>query len=290
MGRYLPLFSFEATHDFFADGRCHELDCVATSETETTIAKTGLLSRNMTHGVRVFYDRDTLDGLRDQAADQDQPLDLTFKVFSRDKLFGIYTRPPTYTENAILYVDNSQVESNTGAAIRLHQAEYLSEADLENLSSTLFHDVFSPRDLLVKPLMVVKIRITSNDAELLAEQHPVTSKNYFVNFRATQTIWKYYLLGDIAKEGLYIADIDNGIEFESGQAETLSDARTALTFRSKTYIPLQERSGCRFQLRERNSGTGRVLIRRLPVASANQIGREVVAGEEMPVSEMFINC
>ena len=290
MGRYFPLISFEATHGFFSDGLCHQLRCVATSETNTIISKAGLMSRNMTNGVRVFYDRDRLDSLRSQAADQEEPLDLTFKVFSRDKLFMIYTTPPTYADDAILYFDSSRVQSDTGAKIRLHQEEYLGEADLEGFGSALLDGVLNSWDRLVKPLMVVKIRFTSNEAEFLAQQPPVTPKTYIVNFRAAETIWKFYLLGEVAKEGLYIADLDYGIGFESGQPETLSDARPTLTFRSKTHIPLQERSGCRFQLRERNAGTGRVLIRRLPVASAKQIGREVVAGEPMHVSKMFINC
>ncbi len=84
--------------------------------------------------------------------------------------------------------------------------------------------------------------------------------------------------------------MENGNEFEVGEPETLSDKRPALTFRSKTYIPLRERPDCRFQLRERNSGAGKVLIRRLPVATASQIGKEVIDGVETAVSEMFINC
>ena len=136
----------------------------------------------------------------------------------------------------------------------------------------------------------MNIRFSENEASRLGEQSPATPKTYFVSFRAKETIWKYYLLGEVAKEGLYIADLDDAIEFEPGEAETLSDTRPALTFRSKTYIALSERSQCRFQLRERNSGAGKVLIRRLPVASASQIGREVVEGLATPLSEMFINC
>ena len=149
MGRYFPLISFEATHGFFSDGLCHQLRCVATSETNTIISKAGLMSRNMTNGVRVFYDRDRLDSLRSQAADQEEPLDLTFK------LFMIYTTPPNYADDAILYFDSSRVQSDTGAKIRLHQEEYLGEADLEGFGSALLGGVLNFWDRLVKPLMVV---------------------------------------------------------------------------------------------------------------------------------------
>ena len=188
MGRYLPIFSFEVMHGFYTDGLCRELDCVATPQTNMIISKTGLLTRNLPNGVRVFYEEDRLDALRMQAADQNEPLELTFKVFSQDDLFVIFTEAPTYSDDGILSVDNSTVANDSGANVRLHQAEYLSEADLENLSSTLLDDVFSPRDLLVKPLMVVKIRFTSAEAELLGGQTPVAPKTYFVNFRAAERV------------------------------------------------------------------------------------------------------
>ena len=293
MGHYLPLFSVEAQHSFFSDGFCRQLHCAATHETDMIINKTGLLTRNTFNGVRVFYDRDNIDSLRAQAADSEEPFSLVFKVFTRDSLFMNYTEPPTFREDAILFVDNLNVEGDGNAdnpKFRLHQEDHLSDADFENLDSPVFEDVLSPTDRLIRPIIVVNIRITEDEAGLISELLPATPKTYFVSFRARETIWKYYLLGEVAKEGLYIADLDDAIEFEPGEAETLSDTRPALTFRSKTYIALSERSQCRFQLRERNSGAGKVLIRRLPVASASQIGREVVEGLATPLSEMFINC
>lgn len=290
MGHYLPLFSIEADHSFFPDGFCRELHWDPTPQTDMAINNAGLLTRKVMNGVRVFYDRNSLDTLRAHAADPEDPLNLMFKVFCRDSLFMNYTEPPTYRDDAILYADNLNVEGDENARLRLHQDEYLGEADFKSLDSPLFEDVLSHRDRLVRPQIVVNIRFTGDEAGLLGEQSPATPKVYFVSFRARETIWKYSLLGEVAKEGLYIADLDNGIEFEMGEADTLSDKRPALTFRSKTYIPLRERSDCRFQLRERNSGTGKVIIRRLPVASTSQIGREVIEGVETSVSEMFINC
>ena len=290
MGHYLPLFSIEAQHGFFSDGLCRELHCVPTPKTDMTINQTGLLTRNMMNGVRVFYDRNNLDSLRAHAAEPGEPLSLMFKVFSRDSRFMNYTEPPTYREGAVLYVDSLSAQGGDNAKLRLHQEQHLGEADFQSLDSSLFEDVLSRTDRLIRPLVVVNIRFSENEASLLGEQSPATPKTYFVSFRAKETIWKYYLLGEVAKEGLYITDLDNGIEFEMGEAESLSDNRPALTFRSKTLIPLQEKSDYRFQLRERNSGAEKVLIRRLPVASANQISREVIEGVETPVSEMFINC
>lgn len=86
-----------------------------------------------------------------------------------------------------------------------------------------------------------------------------------------------------------VADLDNTIEFESSGSEVLADQRTAITFKSKVPLPMRERSEYRFQLREKGPGSGKVLIRRLPVASAAQIGVERTEGQTTLVSEMYIN-
>ena len=80
------------------------------------------------------------------------------------------------------------------------------------------------------------------------------------------------------------------MEFEDTGRDLLPDNREALTFRSKQRIPLRERSEYRFQLKEKGTNGGKVVIRRLPVASADQYIREMVDGKEAIVSEIFINC
>lgn len=290
MGHYLPLFSVEIEHSFFHDGCCQGIEFVPVPKTAIMIDNAGLLTRKIVNGIQVFYDRNYVDSLCAHVADANESLGLMFKVFSRDNLFINYTEPPVLREDAILYVDSLNFAGGGDSKVRLHQEEHVGDADFEKLGSPLFEDVLSPTDHLVRPLMMVNIRLKADETGLLSEQSSATPKTYLVSFRARETIWKYYLLGEMAKEGLYIVDLDNGIEFEMGGVETLTDNRPALTFRSKTLIPMRERPDCRFQLREKNSGTGKVVIRRLPVASPSQIGRETIRGVESPVSEMFINC
>jgi hypothetical protein len=88
----------------------------------------------------------------------------------------------------------------------------------------------------------------------------------------------------------FITDLNHEIEFEATGRASLPGNRMAMTFRSKQRIPLREKSEYRFQLREKETNGGRVLIRRLPVASAGQFYKETVDGKEAIVSEIFINC
>ena len=290
MGSYLPLFSIEVEHSFFSEGLCLCLEFAPTPKTDMVIKNAGLLTRNTLNGVRVFRDEKRSESLQLYAADPDEPLSLGFKVFSRDPFFENYTGPPAHQEDSILYFDNRGVEIDTTGKFRLHDEEYVSKTDFEKLNSPLLEDTLSKKDRLLRPMFIVQIGVSEKDVSLFDDQSKATAKNYYIKFKARQTFWKYYLLGDMAREDSYIADLNKETEFDFAGRESLSDNRVALTFRSKTHIPLQEKSECRFQLRERNSGGGKVLINRLPVASANQISREVVEGEEAFVSEVFVNC
>jgi hypothetical protein len=290
MGSYLPLFSIEVEHSFFSEGLCLYLDPVPTPRTDVVIKNAGLLIRNTLNGVRVFRDEKRSESLQLYAADPDEPLSLGFKVFSRDPFFENYTEPPAHQEDSILYFGNRGVEIDTTGKFRLHDGEYVSETDFEKLNSPLLEGTLSKKDRLLRPMFIVQIGVSEEDVSLFDDQSKATAKNYYIKFKARQTFWKYYLLGDIARQDSYIADLNKETEFDFAGRESLSDNRVALTFRSQTPIPLQEKSDCRFQLRERNSGGGKVLINRLPVASANQISKEVIEGEEAFVSEVFVNC
>ncbi len=290
MGSYLPLLNIEVEHNFFSKGSCLALEFVLTPGTDKVMENAGMLRRNTMNGIHIFYDKNRSDSLKLYATDLINPLRLEFKVFSRDPFFENYTEPSVHQEGSILYFDNQRAKIDRTGRFRLHDEEYVSETDFEELNSSLFEDILNKKDRLIRPVSIVSVSISDKDVNLSSDQLEATAKSYYLNFRARQTFWKYYLLGGMARKDLYIADLKNEEEFESTGEESLSDSRIALTFRSKTTIPLQEKSDCRFQLREGGVGNGKVLINRLPVASATQINREVIEGKEAFVSEMFINC
>jgi hypothetical protein len=121
------------------------------------------------------------------------------------------------------------------------------------------------------------------------KQLKVIPRDYYLKFKARKTFWKYYMLGLMAQKHSYIADLNDAIRFEFSGEESLSGNRTALTFRSKTPIPMRDTFSYRFQLKESGPRGEKVLIRRLPMASASQINREMIEGEEAVVSEIYIN-
>ena len=262
---------------------------VPTEKTRRIFENAGLVLKQKVNGVQVIYDQNRVEALQLYSEDRDEPLCFEFKVYSTDPGFRSYTEPFGGSSDAILYFDNQAAVSVDDDRTRLHAQEYVSNANLKKPDSGPLKDVLSQKDRLLPPVFVIKIFAENNQGPLLKRWLQGNPLNYYVAFNARQTFWKYYLLGKLAKQKSYIFDPENRIEFESlGEAE-LAGERVALTFRSKQKIPLNERYDFRFQLREEASGGQQVLIQRLPVASINQTGKEVVAGQGMVVSEIYIN-
>lgn len=275
---------------FFSAGSCRDLTFVPTPQSAIALEKAGLLTRNTLNGIRVFYDDDSSDSLRLYAADPDRPLTLGFKVFSQDPCFQNYTEPSPHKEDSILYFDNRRAAIDPTGRLRLHEGETVSETDFTPLHSPLLAEMLSNTDRLVRPLCVVNVCIAAGERRFFSDQLTIIPQSYYLKFKARSTFWKYYLLGHLAREDVAITDLDNETAFVFTGEESLADNRVAFAFRSTTPIPLREKSTCRFQLKEGNSGGGKVLIMRLPVASTSQITREVIDGEDAIVSEMFVNC
>ena len=289
MARYSQLFSIEVRHSFFASGLCRELEFVPTPRTAGKIRNAGLLLKLTRAGIRVFSDLGRLDSLQLHAADDQDPLELVFKAYARDPLFMNYTESGPDRQDAVRYFDSVAAVTQEDGSLRLHAGVYAGVEDFRPTDDRGFQDVLTPRDRLAKPAFVVNIGVPKEDADALGDGTDGGPRAYFVNFQERQTIWKYLLVGDLAREDYYVADLDNSTEFAPGGNEVLADERTAITFKSTTALPLRERSEYRFQLRERDSGDGKVLIRRLPVASAARIGMERTEGQATLVSEMYIN-
>jgi hypothetical protein len=290
MGSYLPLFSVEVEHTYFSEGLCAGLDFVPTPDSRMFIEKTGLLIRHTQNGVRIFFDQNSSEALRLCATDSDEPMRLAFKVFARQRFFRAYTELKTSVEDAILYFDNQGGKIDATNRLRLHDADYVTARNFEKLNSPKIADILSRKDRLLKPEFIVSIRFGEKEIRILDAASKTAYQKYYLKFQARETFWKYYLLGSMTKKKSYIADLDNVTEFEDTGQTSLPGNRIALTFRSKKRIPLREDSEFRFQLKEKDPNGGKVLIKRMPVASAAQFYREIIDGNEAIVSEIFINC
>ena len=138
-------------------------------------------------------------------------------------------------------------------------------------------------------LGLFSILITPDELSALHQGSTQAYNDYHVKFQARETYWKYYLVGDANQPSAYIQDIDGKIEFEDLGEELLSNGSSARIFISKQALPLRARAKQKFQLLVKKNGRSKVYVRRLAVASAKRINKQIVNGNELFVSEIYIN-
>ena len=149
--------------------------------------------------------------------------------------------------------------------------------------------ILERKDYLVKPVFIVRVNITAGAEGLCSDKLDDAARKFYIRFTTNQTYWKYYILGDLSKRNVYIADLDNALQFENLGNVTLPGNRTAIQLLSSKAISLHELPDQRLQLKE-STGTGdRVLVKRLPNASVEQVHAEMISDKIASVSEIYIN-
>lgn len=281
MGAYQPLFAVSVGHQYFSDGLWKGLDFRPEPRTSKLIESADMVVKKTRNGIAVFYDADKPNILRLCAEDGNGALRFCYLAAVHDRAFTAYTAYPATREGVVLYFSNRGAEGG-GATQKLSKGDVASDMDLADAGVLIAGGV--PCEMgRATPDFVVDIFVERAKSGVLAAQ------NYAIEFSARQSYLKYYLLGNMNRDNLFIVDLDNRVEFEFCGDAMLPGERPCKVFRSKGAIPILEKSGLRFQLRERGQGAGKVLIKRLPVASESRLGMELVNGKREIVSESFIN-
>lgn len=292
MSSYLTLLTVAVEHSYNLDGVCSCLIFSPTEKTQNVMINAGLICRKTTDGIRIVYDKDSLETLELFAKDQQEPLSLDFKVYSQDPDFKSYTEPYTTATDSVLYFDN-RATSGSGKQ-NLSILKHVSSKDLKKTDTGELKDILGPKDRLLPPEFVLRIFASNNKGLLLKQWLAPEPTIYAIGFDSRQRYWKYYLLGKLVNKktsnsGFRVVDPDKQVEFEVTGEERLSDRSVAYTFRSKQQIPFNEYYPFRFQLKQKDQGDEVVVINRLPVASVKQIGTDTVAEQATVVAEIYIN-
>ncbi len=188
-------------------------------------------------------------------------------------------------ERTLLF-NSEQTDSNPNGKTILGSS---NSASSENLQKNLVAARNHPRDKILPTIGLFSILITPSELEALHQDTTQSYNDYHVKFKARETYWKYYLVGDANQPSAVIKDIDGNIEFNDLGEELLSDGRHARILISKQALPLQDRAKQKFQLLVTRNGRTKIFVRRLAVASAKRINKQIVDGKELFVSEIYIN-
>ena len=286
MGAYRLLASVTVEHAYFAEKNCKMLEFVLAQSCAAKLRNAGLLVKSSQSGVAVYYDEEKIGILRLHAEDN---LTLAFKVFSKDSNFFRYTSPGAPPDDALLFFSNQQITRDAAGKQILHPDASVTAADRMQLSADPLPEILERKDYFVKPVFVLQLSITAGAHGLCSDKLDAEARRFYIRFATGQTYWKYYILGDLSKRNVYIADLDNAIQFENLGNILLPGNRQAVQLRSSKAIPLHEQPDQRLQLKESTSAGDRVLVKRLPNARVDQVHGEVLGGAMENVSEIYIN-
>lgn len=290
MADYSPLFSFVVVHGFYDGGIVPGLRFVATPKSARLIDNAGLLVKSTSSGITVSYNKKDRESLQLYAADKEEPLELVFKGYASDASFRSRTDTSLAEKESLLYFNNHKKIVDGDDRIRLHDAEDVSIIDNIRLDSIQLQDVLDHRERRLPPLFVVSIQITEEDLAQLDEHSSVVPKSYYIRFKERQVFWMYYLVGCLARENLFLVDVDGKADFICSGKTLLDDQRETIVFHTADRLSLKANLNYRFQLKEKDNGSEKVIIKRLPMADVTHFGRALIDGRDEVVSEIYINC
>nr|WP_320014355.1 hypothetical protein [uncultured Desulfobacter sp.] len=285
---YKPILRIVVRHGYYSNGSARNLGFVPSEKTEKIITGAGLICKAEEGGISLFYDEDKKEALELYADDSHEELRLCFKVRSTNPLFQNFTEMPVCKGEKLLFFDSRNRVEQPDGCYGLSSSQIVSGDDLvfiddiEHLVTD--NTIITRRERLIKPLFVLSIRLGERGDALF---EPTT---YCLVFEGRKTVWKYYLMGAEAGADFSIVDVNNAIFFSRSDDGIVAGNRVAKIFTSGVAIPLMERSPYHFQLKRTDAKMCRVVIKRLPVASPDQICSRVINGNKAEdVSEIFIN-
>jgi hypothetical protein len=319
MAPYLLLFEIAVRHAFYAPAPCAGLRLTPAPASARQLRRIGAVLRPTAEGLAVYADSLRLATLHALAQDPAAPLEFYLLGRSQDRDFPSATAGLASAEGQVLLLDSAGAQAPGADGWRLLHpgphagTESVVSTRLPPLGDTPATDhtpklegALPPAERRVPPAFVLRIRIDAPatgevaappqagaaDADTGAAQAwaaQALGRRWCAALQARATRWKYLLPADWAEQTPQVVDIDKLIGFDPPQAEALADGRSALTTRSRSDIALHRRPRQRFQLLAQTPAADKVLVKRLPVASAGQLHMETIDGVRTLVSEIFVN-
>ncbi|MFZ6658093.1 hypothetical protein [Undibacterium sp. TJN19] len=292
MARYFPLFSIVIDHDYFAGSNAAIWKFVPTAECKKLEMQYRTVLRTIDGGVEVwceaddvptpFADNETGDSrdtvLKNEASND--MLNFMYEVFCDDPQFTFYTDLPSTTPPCFQNT-NSQSSEKIEILSPISDSPILRPETVSRIGKLQ----------LGQSRFFVDIRFSEVAFWNAASEKNQISKQYRVHLKSKKIHWKYFFTGTLASKNIQIVDLDanendTGVVFETS-THPATDSGTALV--SQTAITMQYRPVQHFQLREVDMA-GKILIKRLPNASVNKIGKEWGPdGQSLLVAEIYIH-
>lgn len=287
MGAFQLLFDLRVEHEYFADGATMQTDIDAGTDTRRRMTQFGMLVQPTTSGIMVLADSARLPMLREQIEQTGEALRLSFHLHSQDPHFAAYTLPVP-REGYVPVFDSRLAYSNDGTHQLLHPGACISE------DAYVARDGIEPdarhKPMSLRPSVAIVHMVLGNQIGGLCHADCAPAQRHFcLRFGAGHTYWKYLLFGDLRTRQASVVDLDNSVGFRRLDDVVFGPARSAAVYLSDRTIALRAIPPQCMQLREQASFGEKILIRRMPNARVGHCQRELVDGQAVLVSEIFIH-
>jgi hypothetical protein len=280
---YQLIFRVSFEHAFFADGILRSLRIVPVAACYDMVSRAGVLLRLEGDGIAAFGDAEAVERLRLHVAEAGASLNMAFLVFSKDPHFFEYT-VPVWPKGQLLFLNTACASPDDAGRQILHATPYAPASAFVDRHHPDLQPILGKCVLALAPAMVLQVVVSPS----LLNASDSRERHFHARFDAASSHWKYCLFGaGEAQAG--IVDLAGDMEFDHFAGVEVADRRRAEVFVSKRAIPMREVSAARFQLRAASPVGDKVLIKRMPNASVGKHFRENKDGNQILVSEIFIN-
>ncbi len=286
MSSYRLVFRVAFEHAYFSDGVLRPLRIVPDAACHDMLRRAGVLLLVGEGGIAAFGDDRIVERLRLHTLDAGAALGLAFLVFFTDPHFFEYTLPARPAGH-LLFLSTADAAADADGRLLLHATPTVPAAAMLPREHPRLQAILGQRVLAPAPAMVLEVVLTP--AMLDA---PEPGRSFQVRFDAASSHWKYCVFGAAeagSESRAGIVDLAGDMEFEHLPGAEIGDRRRADVWLSKRAIPMRERPEARFQLRAASPSGDKVLIKRMPNAGVGKRFRECRDGNEILVSEVFVN-
>lgn len=217
-----PFLNIKCKHNFFTDGNLKSSKIRPSEEALLTMKQLDILSKTDEHGIILGSSESTLDLLRNSAS----AVKLTFYLEMEDNLFfGKTDLQSMINSRRLLKFDNIDKDIVNNEIILLHDAEYVSEDDLDSIEN------HSGR-IGVNTIGIITIKLEDEGV----------FRSYEIRFNRRKVFWRYYLIGreQIETQKFEILSSTNDPSFGEPILTTLENGTQAMEITSNNLIDLKE--------------------------------------------------
>ena len=262
MARFRQLLALDVTHEFHAGAAVPGLRYIPTAQTAALMAREGLVLGVTAAGLELWQEQG-------ERAPGDT-WQLSFDVHASDALMRYYTAWPAQAYLPLVAGERGPLEVLRAVA---QPAPPQAERQPGCEDAPLFWI-----DIACRPAPAA-----------LPSSGPL--QPWRLALLSKKIHWKYFFSGALAARQLSIVDLDAagaeaGLRFVASPWAATADG---MAYLSEAPLPMQGIPCQRLQLREQGAA-GKVLIRRLPNASLERLGRERGPnGQQMLVAEIYVH-